>query len=127
MKDKIKDILNTYDKAFVPDKILGFLKENQWIKVNDRLPEPEQKVIAFYKNPLGKGRTIMAFHAPKFTCGEYIDDDDVTEYDEATDVYYLKEGWYEDNEFEEIHYFVDGNVTHWMPLPSNPEEVWDEG
>ena len=97
--------------------------KKDWIKVSDRFPEPEQKVIAFYKNPLGKARTIMACYVPKFACLGYIDDDTDLEYDEATDESYLPEGWYEENEFEEVHYAVDGNITHWMPLPKNPEEA----
>ena len=49
--------------------------KKDWIKVSDRFPEPEQKVIAFYKNPLGKARTIMACYVPKFACLGYIDHD----------------------------------------------------
>ena len=42
-------------------------------------------------------------------------------YDEETDTFYCEEGWYETNEFEEVHWNIHGIVTHWMPLPEPPQ------
>lgn len=46
--------------------------------------------------------------------------DEGAEYDEETDKYYWPPGWYEWNEHEEMHWAVDGVVTHWMKLPDAP-------
>jgi len=95
---------------------------SEWIPVSDRFPEPGVKVIAYYKNYLEKDRRIMAFYAPRFTV-EAIDEDEdngADEYCEEEDRYYFTEGWYEENEFDEVHWKVEGNVTHWMQLPKVP-------
>lgn len=62
----------------------------------------------------------MAFYAPKFTIEEENDDSDVSEYCEEKDNYFLLEGWYEMNEFDETHWMVSNEITHWMDLPSVP-------
>lgn len=101
---------------------------NNWINVSDRLPELGSKVLAFYKNELNKNRTITAIYFEKFTEeSEEEDDDDVpVEYCEANDTYYYKEGWYEciDNwdDFAFVKVYDSHIITHWMPLPSPPEE-----
>lgn len=93
-----------------------------WIKASDRMPETGKKVFAFYLNEIGKPRKIMAFYTPRFTMEQDEDPNEATEYCEDKDAYYLKEGWYEDNEFDECHWKVDGKITHWMPLPESPKE-----
>ena len=97
----------------------------KWINVKDKMPIPGKKVIAYYKNELGKDRIIMAEYAPKFTleADAYVEED-FTEYNDGDDVFYLPEGWYESNEFDEINYYVEGNITHWMPLPTVPGTTW---
>jgi hypothetical protein len=47
-------------------------------------------------------------------------DDEDGEYDEERDAYFVKPGWYETNEYEEVHWAVHDPVTHWMPLPEPP-------
>lgn len=93
-----------------------------WIKVTDRLPRPGVPVIAYVApNEHGVPRTIRAQHAPPMTLEQGADCDGGV-YDEATDTYYCEEGWYETNEFEDVHWNVDGVVTHWMALPLSPTE-----
>ena len=91
----------------------------EWISVKDRLPEPQVPVIVYATVHEGKKRRLRAQYAPKHTLfvhpGVQSDDED---YDEKTDEYYCKEGWYETSEFEEIHWRIQGEVTHWQPLPS---------
>ena len=69
----------------------------EWISVNDRLPEFCVSVLArcFYN---GKWRTLVC-HTSKENAGE----------------------WYTD----EVCQWV--KVTHWMPLPLAPEEETDNG
>ena len=95
-----------------------------WISVEDRLPPPNTKVLAFYTNRAGKGRRVAAERIAKFTV-EASEDclGDDADYDEATDQYYSPEGWYEcvDNWDELAYLFInEGKVTHWMPLPAAP-------
>jgi hypothetical protein len=94
---------------------------NKWISVKDRLPEPGVKVIAYFLNEFGKHRRIMAMYAPPKTV-EAETDDEWCDYDEKTDNYYIPCGWYEHNEFDETHWGIDNNITHWMPLPKPPGE-----
>lgn len=56
--------------------------------------------------------------------GNCFDDEISCEYDEETDEYYLKEGWYEViRNWDEYGSAVIGDfVTHWMPLPEPPKE-----
>lgn len=98
---------------------------NGWIDVKERLPKSEIPVLAYFKNELGKGRRIRAFYVPPKTVesspdsSEYEDND---EYDEAKDCYWVKSGWYESNEHDEVAWRVDVDVTHWRHLPDPPGE-----
>lgn len=91
----------------------------RWTRTVDRLPPNEVPVIAYYCNEYGKDRVIRAMHVDALTL-EATEAWDDCEYDEGTDTYYCPEGWYENNEAEETHWQVEGEVTHWMPLPASP-------
>lgn len=94
-----------------------------WIPITDRLPEPGVPVIALVNpNEYGKTYRIRAQWAPAKTLELHFDAEG-GEYDEETDTYYCEEGWYETNEFEDVHWNVHGTVTHWQPLPEIPEEL----
>ena len=88
---------------------------SEWVTTAARMPEPCVNVLAHY----GKKQPIRAQWVPAKT-REASGDGDFGEYDEATDEMWWPEGWYETNAFEETHWFVDGAVTHWMPLPAPP-------
>jgi hypothetical protein len=100
-----------------------------WVSVKDRLPPAQQKVIAFYRNSLGKKRTVMAEYVPPFSvrCCDFYDFDVDYEADflEGDDEGYVKESWHEliDNwpDYSGCQ-IVHGEVTHWMPLPAAPDE-----
>lgn len=89
----------------------------EWIKTSEKMPKPGKVVLAFTEN----GIIIRTCWIPKFyMCdndADYVGDCD---YNEEKDVYYWPEGWYEWNLSEDIHYKVDVNITHWMPLPKHP-------
>lgn len=97
-----------------------------WRRVDDELPEPGVTVLACYTNSHGKTRRIRAeYVAPKSREADGVCDEDEcnVEYDEETDQYYWKAGWYEllDNWSDYSHLAVtEGDITHWIPLPAAP-------
>jgi len=95
---------------------------NDWISVEDDLPE--KKCIATYINSMGNRRYIIASYFSKHQVESNGEDDAYDEYCEDKDCYFYCEGWYEqqDNWAEYSSIFVtEGDVTHWMPLPDDPE------
>jgi hypothetical protein len=95
--------------------MLGF----EWINTIHELPEAGVNVTAYGENSYMKERTMRAFYAPKFT----IEDDneyEAAEYCEESDQYFLKEGWYETNEHEDVHWMIEFPITFWQPLPPAP-------
>ena len=97
----------------------------EWIPVSERLPESGKKVIAFYKNSMGKERNICAMWCDKFTIEHHENDDLDMEYCEEKDCYYWPSGWYEciDNWDDYSAVVVhEGEITHWQPLPTPPNQ-----
>lgn len=93
------------------------------VPVSERLPEPNIKVLAYYVNSLGKGRTICAIWVPAKTRSDSDGEYDFTEYDEETDKFYWPEGWYEQIEnWEDLGWInvYEGEVVYWQPLPKWP-------
>jgi hypothetical protein len=101
-------------------------KPAAWVCVTQALPKSGVKVLACYRNRLGKLRRIRAhWIAAKTVEASSEDWDQCSEYDEATDTYYVTEGWYEciDNWGDYSAVAVsEGDVTHWMALPEAPAE-----
>lgn len=91
----------------------------KWIAVKDKVPDTGVMVLAYFKNEYNNHRRIRAMYVPAKTI-EDEGEEEFYEYDEEAETYYLPEGWYEQNEFEETHWCVHGEVTHWMPLPEPP-------
>jgi hypothetical protein len=71
-----------------------------------------QKVIAGYRNQLGKWRSVMGTYYPPNTLP--------TTDDWIADAEYAPEGWYEESETHEDIYPMDCPPTHWQPLPASP-------
>lgn len=95
---------------------------SEWIKCSDQMPKPGVNVLAFVQH-FGGGkytRRIRAMYAAAKTL-EAADEED-GEYDEERDAYFVKPGWYESNEYEEVHWAVHDPVTHWMTLPDPPKD-----
>ncbi len=122
-----EDVLGDYVRHEDYEDLLAERDAQQWISVEDRLPDSGLCVLAYYTNSHGKGRRIRAeYVAPKSreVEWEYADPDtQCVEHDEESDSFYLTAGWYEliDNweEYTSIA-VVEGEVTHWMPLPAAP-------
>ena len=104
----------------------------EWISVEDRLPENEQDVIicAKRRHYSNQNRFIRIVAKAFYTDGkhdtehtayawnnDYID----MEYDEENDAYLIPEGWWESIEYGEEFSAVSDFVTHWMPLPQPPK------
>ena len=97
----------------------------KWISVSDRLPPAEKKVILHqYVNDIRQVQ-IYGYYAPKNTI-EYEGDDEfgfVADYDDATDKFYIPQGFYEliENWGDLSFVAVTGRITHWMERPESPQ------
>jgi len=126
--DKFADAINTAAKkisggtfkaAIEIGREAGLREAAAWVAIEEKLPEADVPVLAYFINEYGKPRRIRAFYAPRFTVTTGVDND-WYEFKDGDDEAYLPEGWYESNEFEDTHWHVTDKVTHWMPLPEPP-------
>lgn len=105
--------------------------KNEWISVEDRLPNPEERVLVCAESRCaGKvyKHVVAAMHEDgtvyleesKWSFGDL----ECLNYDEDKDDYKIPKGWWEYTIYndEEGNYPIDDTVTHWMPLPQPPEE-----
>lgn len=108
----------------VPDNKL--LIRPAWTSVERALPDTTKKVLATYLNKAGNRRIVIANWVQARTQESAWDDDSefgCAEYDESSDEFFIKEGWYECVEnCEEYGLFKihEGEVTHWAPMPLSP-------
>lgn len=84
----------------------------EWIRVEDELPPARSKVIAFYRNSHGQGRTVFAEYIPRWTV---LAEDGEQEY-VAESWHELVDNWTDFSGCEIVH----GTVTHWMQKPLPP-------
>ncbi len=95
-----------------------------WIKVSERFPDADKPVIVHFINVCGNWRIVRARYIPPMTIEASYDDFDCDvelDYDEDKNQHYLHAGWIETNECEDINWYIEGEVTHWMPLPRPPK------
>ena len=101
----------------------------EWISVDDRLPENGVHVLICCEMRRYDGEI-----AGKYVCdGYYAEANKIVaygassyyacDYSEEDDEYYLCEGWYEviKNWDDYNSVAVEDFVTHWMPIPAPPE------
>ena len=83
------------------------------------MPAQEVPVLAWvmYKT---KGRVLRACYAPKFAVLGSGEEEMHMDYSEDLDEFFLPEGWYEWNDFDECHWKVSDPVTHWLAMPDGP-------
>ena len=104
----------------------------EWISVEDRLPENEQDVIIcakrrHYSNPnrfiriVAKAFYTDGKHNTEHTAYAWNNDCIDMEYDEENDAYLIPDGWWESVEYGEEFSAVSDFVTHWMPMPQPPK------
>ena len=101
-----------------------------WISVEDELPEAAVRVYAVqqYINEVGKiiMWQTMAQYIPPMTINadDFLDPyyaDDLQEYNEEDDIFYVKEGWFETNIESDINYKIN-DIKYWKPqFPMPPK------
>jgi len=69
-------------------------------------------VLVHYKNKLGNGRTMRGCY--------YLPETLESDTEESG---WADEGWYEQSEAYEYLMPLDGDPTHWMPLPAAPAAI----
>ena len=101
----------------------------EWISVDDRLPENGVHVLLCCEMHRYGGEIAGKYicdgyyaEANKIIAGGFPDECNC-EYSEEDDEYYLCEGWYEViknwDDYNSVE--VEDLVTHWMPLPEPPK------
>lgn len=96
------------------------LKEHEWTRVEDGLPEKMQRVAVVFNNSSGLIRKAMAEYVPKkeVLAEDYISDeyDDFCDHDKENDIDYAPEGFYEYNYGSDICMHMSTDITHWKPI-----------
>ena len=88
-------------------------------------PKDGTDVLIHYVTEHGRHvRCIAHWTAANTVESSYNNDDDVGEYDEATDAWYVPEGWYENlynwDEYRSV-FIHEGKPDSWQPMPNPPE------
>lgn len=94
------------------DQLLAERAAHEWRPI-ETAPK-NQKVLVFYRNSLGNGRTVTACYHTQLPWSDNADPS-------PSDGEYAPEGWYEASETHEEIHFTDHPPTHWMPLPAAPQ------
>lgn len=100
-------------------------QEEEWRSVTDSLPKPGTGVMASYRDTAGRWLSVRAMYAAarSVACTCDIDGDCLCEVDDTGESWW-PEGWYEiaDVDGDVSAWRIEGTVTHWMPLPTPPDE-----
>ena len=100
---------------------------NEWVSVEERLPDAEKEVRLFCVTPYGYKYQCHGFYVPP---GMHRDDSDYSwdweccgQYDEDSGDYFVNPGWYESSHNWDGYsaFEIADKVTHWMPLPAPPD------
>jgi hypothetical protein len=99
----------------------------QWIPVADRKPSDGKPVLIHcITEQLKRPIVLRAVWYDRYTEEAGDDEFEAGEYCEEKDEYFVREGWYEFNQYEGVHWAVGEEVTHWAEIPLPPVE-WHNG
>lgn len=114
----------SYDVASLKDIFKWFYDSAfHWEKATDIKPKSGKIVlICCVTEQLRRPIILRAVWYDRFT--EVVSDDEYEagEYCEEKDEYFLREGWYEFNQYDDVHWAVSEEVTHWAKIPLPPVE-----
>jgi len=101
----------------MPDKLVVPV---ELIPIESALPPPGKPVFVGVLEQNGAILVLRAQYAAERTllqADECLDEDAV--YDEDTGELWCAPGWYETNEYEDIHWRIEGTVLWWARLPES--------
>lgn len=97
----------------------------EWINSNDQHRKPEHGkivLICIVTEQLKRQIPIRAVWYDRFTEEDNYNENEATEYCEEKDAYFVREGWYEFNQCDEVNWAITDTVTHWAEIPLPPVE-----
>lgn len=131
---KIKDERNSLEGTHIAFRIsqafkagAEWQKQQGWIDVNEKMPEPGQKcyIAILYDNGKYFQSTATWIPAKHITTDDFNYEGDDAEYDEDKDEYWTPQGWYENQYEPDTSWRLpEEKVTHWMPLPPAPNKPY---
>lgn len=84
-------------------------RETKWINVNEKLPDEDGKYLVNYVAFNFQSMKVMRFTKDLHSVDDYKFRNE------------HRPGWYECD--DEVGYFENTGVTHWMPLPNAPQDA----
>jgi hypothetical protein len=103
----------------------------KWIKPEDEMPKDLKRVAVIIRNECKKLRIAIAEHVSAHSIksedflNDSCDNEDLQEYDEKEDCYYVLENWYESNLCEDINWVLSYKVLAWAEIVI-PDEIKNE-
>lgn len=140
MKSK-EELAEEYKKQFAADGshmekcshmsfIAGYESAQRWIPVEREKPKANTIVLIIAITETGKRYRTVAYFIPTKTvlADDFLesgyDSEDLQEYDDELDEYWVKEGWFEYQTVAEIHWHISDKITHWLPIPKLPSVLF---
>ncbi len=140
MKSK-EELAEEYRKQFAADGshmercshmsfIAGYEAAQRWIPVEREKPKANTIVLIIAITETGKRYRTVAYFIPTKTvlADDFLesgyDSEDLQEYDDELDEYWVKEGWFEYQTVAEIHWHISDKITHWLPIPKLPSVLF---
>jgi len=104
------------------DEISALKAQLTWRPVSEK-PEKGQEVIISYVDCYGHRINVLGSYVRRFDEeAEPADDEDIMEYSDEKDEYYLKEGWYEHTTHSDYDcWLLHEKIDKWLPIPPAPE------
>lgn len=109
------------------------LEKMQWVSIKDGKPKCEEEVfVRVMHKSYSDGEPYYVATTAIYEDGKMNTEDSAWfwvdmefDYDEERDQYLIPEGWWEQRHYnpdDVYNNMIDGEVTHWMPLPEPMEK-----